>query len=157
MPDSATLNLNNLPLYARGATIDGTVLNGTVGVAASLGGYVYLDANRNGTMDGDETGLSGVTLSLYLLADETYSPVSTTTTSDSGSYSFTPLAAGTYRIVETQPSGYINIAADAGTAGGTVVSANEISDIALGNGVEGSGYNFGDMPDTARPPSGSTR
>lgn len=149
VPTLATLDLNNLPLYSQAAVINGTVLDGAVDVTASLGGYVYLDADRDGVMDSSETGRPNVQVSLYRLADTTYSLVATTKTSAMGDYFFSILAAGTYRIVETRPSDYRNVDAVVGTAGGTVVSANEITGIVLDDGEGATGYFFGEVADTA--------
>ncbi|MCE9552356.1 MAG: FKBP-type peptidyl-prolyl cis-trans isomerase [Planctomycetes bacterium] len=58
-----------------------------------------------------------------------------------GTYSFTGLPAGTYTITETQPTGIIDGASVAGSAGGTAGS-NTISGIVLGAAINGTGYNF---------------
>ncbi|WP_461137389.1 SdrD B-like domain-containing protein, partial [Spirosoma terrae] len=70
---------------------------------ASLGDFVWEDANRNGQQDVGELGIPGVTVSL--LSSGTL--VATTTTNASGLYSFTGLTPGVpYSVSFTAPAGY---------------------------------------------------
>jgi fimbrial isopeptide formation D2 family protein/uncharacterized repeat protein (TIGR01451 family) len=75
-----------------------------------LSGTVYLDADRDGTLDTNETGISGVTVQLldpgadgvFGTGDDT---TTTTTTDANGNYNFPNLVAGReYRVIETQPA-----------------------------------------------------
>ena len=134
--------------------ISGIVLSsGTSGInynfrenASSLSGFVYLDANNNGLMDGGETGIGGVTIAL------SGSTNSITITAADGSYRFVGLINGTYTLTETQPVMYQDGRETAGTAGGTVDNSiftsdpaqNRISAITLPMGTAGSGYLFGE-------------
>ncbi len=68
-----------------------------------LSGTVYVDANRNGALDGGEAGLAGVTLTLK---DGSGTTLGTTTTAADGSYRFDNLQAANYSVVETQPAGF---------------------------------------------------
>jgi cyclophilin family peptidyl-prolyl cis-trans isomerase/uncharacterized protein YegP (UPF0339 family) len=63
----------------------------------TLGNRVFNDANNNGQLDTGESGVSGV---LVELLDSAGNPISgrTTTTSANGTYTFTGLAAGIYRV-----------------------------------------------------------
>src|SRR5438132_14162829 len=61
---------------------------------ASIAGTIFNDANLNGTVDTGETGLSAVTVTLK----NGSTTVGTATTTTSGSYSFTKLAAATYTV-----------------------------------------------------------
>ena len=64
---------------------------------------VYTDANGNASQDGTETGLSGVTVKLE---DSTGTTVLQTATTDTnGNVSFTGMAAGSYQLAVTTPSG----------------------------------------------------
>jgi uncharacterized repeat protein (TIGR01451 family) len=72
---------------------------------ASLGDFVWYDTNRNGIQDNGETGVQGVTVTLY---NSTGTSLGTTTTDTNGKYSFTNLAAGTYSVgFSNLPSGYV--------------------------------------------------
>ncbi|MAU00242.1 MAG: hypothetical protein CL608_24140 [Anaerolineaceae bacterium] len=70
---------------------------------ASIGDFVWLDANQDGIQDGGELGIGGVTVELY---DSSDNLIDTTTTLGDGSYSFTNLPPGDYYIVVTPPAGY---------------------------------------------------
>ena len=67
-----------------------------------VGVFVYSDANNNGTRDGGEAAIGGVTINLTG-SDYLDFPVSasTTTSSTDGSYCFNNLQAGTYTISTT--------------------------------------------------------
>src|SRR5262245_32190606 len=73
-------------------------------VPASIGDFVWRDANANGLQDAGETGLAGVTVKL--IGGGT---TRTTTTNSSGYYAFdtTSLPTSPYYYLEvTMPSGY---------------------------------------------------
>ncbi|MFN8489149.1 MAG: SdrD B-like domain-containing protein [Caldilineaceae bacterium] len=90
-------------------TNDGDGANGDLTVdfgfyaLASLGDYVWLDANKNGIQEGGETGVSGVTVTLYK-ADG--AKLATTTTNTNGYYRFADLEPGDYFVEFTPPTGY---------------------------------------------------
>lgn len=143
------------------ATATLTVTSGSNG---SISGRVFLDLGNDGSFGGSDTGLSGVTVELYLHNGTAYpgTATATTTTDGSGNYSFTGLAAGTYRVLEpTQPTGTSNGittagaitgAGTAGTATAVNVTPSAISDIILGTSgsvATTSGNNFAELP----PPS----
>ncbi|GAB4010752.1 hypothetical protein GCM10028808_22540 [Spirosoma migulaei] len=72
---------------------------------ASLGGAVFTDTNTNGVQDGGDTPIAGVEVTLL---DGASSPVTSTTTSPSGIYSFTGLTPGVpYSVSFTTPTGYL--------------------------------------------------
>jgi len=70
----------------------------------SLGNQVWIDLNGNGVIDSGEQGVAGVSVILYAdtnsngILDGGDVPISTTTTSAGGYYTFTNLAAGTYLV-----------------------------------------------------------
>jgi len=110
----------------------------------SISGQVYNDANGDGKLDNGETGLNGVTITLY---NSSGTKVTSTTTSGSGSsagsYSFTNLAPGTYSLVDTVLGAYVGTGGDVGSDGGTPVSSTDIGAIVLTSGESGSDYDFG--------------
>jgi protocatechuate 3,4-dioxygenase beta subunit len=69
-----------------------------------VSGIVWIDTDRDGTLDGGENGrLGGVTITLR---DSLGNIVATTTTLADGSYRFDNLLPGNYTIEQTQPTGY---------------------------------------------------
>jgi hypothetical protein len=78
-----------------------------------LQGIAFTDANHNGGSDPGE-GLNGARIDLYLLNPDHTRPTTPLATQATGTnsalpdggYQFTGLAAGTYQIVETPPTGY---------------------------------------------------
>ncbi|HFQ94343.1 MAG TPA: isopeptide-forming domain-containing fimbrial protein, partial [Anaerolineae bacterium] len=82
---------------------------------ASIGDYVWLDANQDGIQDAGEYGVPGVTVTLY---DGGNNVVGTTTTDFAGAYSFTDLPPGDYHVEVTLPVDYTAVtSSDAGTDG----------------------------------------
>ncbi|GIK42091.1 MAG: hypothetical protein BroJett011_59240 [Chloroflexota bacterium] len=77
---------------------------------ATIGDFVWNDANGNGIQDAGETGISGITVTLYLGA----TPVQTVTTDASGLYTFTNVVSGTYSVQFTGPATYTFSAVDQG-------------------------------------------
>jgi protocatechuate 3,4-dioxygenase beta subunit len=73
-------------------------------VKASLGDFVWNDANANGIQDPGEVGIAGVTVTLK---DALGNPIATTVTDASGHYYFTDLDPGTYSVAFTKPIGYV--------------------------------------------------
>ena len=124
---------------------DASVTIQVLTIKASLAGAVYVDANNNGARDQGEDGIGGVTIALKG-TDVLGSSVSlSTTTQSNGSYIFTDLMPGTYRVIETQPDGFPDGKDSVGSAGGTLGN-DQISNIQLGLGVEAVNYNFGEQP-----------
>ncbi|WP_375446683.1 SdrD B-like domain-containing protein [uncultured Fibrella sp.] len=75
----------------------------TVVLPASLGDYVFVDVNKNGSQDGGDTPSPGVIVTLITSG----TVVATTTTNGSGLYSFTGLTPGIpYSVSFTTPFGY---------------------------------------------------
>ena len=106
-----------------------------------ISGFVLADTNNDNTGD---TGISGVTLTLV---DSSGNPVDgdtvtagvqpiTTTTAANGSYTFTGVPPGTYGVLETQPSGYLNVTDSDGG------DPSEIRPISVVAGATSSGNNF---------------
>lgn len=89
----------------------------------TISGQVYHDENLNCERDSGESGIGGVKLTLQRINDAgSYQNVATTTTNASGIYEFglnLNLQPGTYRVVETQPSGFLDVAASAGSVAGS--------------------------------------
>jgi fimbrial isopeptide formation D2 family protein/uncharacterized repeat protein (TIGR01451 family) len=112
----------------------------------SLSGFVYVDANNNGTFDTGESGIGGVTITLSGTDHLGNSVLLTTTTTITGFYRFDNLYPGTYALIETQPSGYLDGTDAIGTQGGT--TGNDVlSNIVLpvDASTHGENNNFGEL------------
>jgi len=71
---------------------------------ASIGDFVWKDANCNGIQDPGEPGIDGVTVNLFK-SDNT--PAGTTTTAGGGKYLFSNLQPGNYYVQFVAPTGYV--------------------------------------------------
>lgn len=71
---------------------------------ASIGDFVWLDANENGIQDAGEAGYPGATVRLYNCFGQL---VASTTTDANGYYLFDNLTPGDYNIVFVLPEGYV--------------------------------------------------
>ena len=106
----------------------------------TISGRVYEDANLNYSHDTGEDWLGGVELTLYELVGSQYVATGlTTTTNSSGYYEFNgaEILPGTYKIVETQPSGYLSVGAMPGTVDGNTRGIADGTDILTGIVLEG--------------------
>ena len=70
---------------------------------ASLGNFVWFDADKNGKQDSGEVGLEGITVELYDASDELNGTI---VTDENGSYSFVNLDAGEYSLKFTLKEDY---------------------------------------------------
>ena len=78
---------------------------------ASVGDFVWFDANKDGIQDADEAGVAGVTVRLTDTAgqpvvDASGKTVEPVTTDANGKYVFTNLLPGLYALNFTPPAGY---------------------------------------------------
>ncbi|MGI9515770.1 MAG: SdrD B-like domain-containing protein [Pirellulaceae bacterium] len=123
----------------------GTMYNFCEHLPASVKGYVWYDLDNNGGFDTGERGIEGVVIELY---DADGALVAQTTTDADGRYCFDDLYAGEYKIVETQPSDYIDgkesLGSVAGTASGEI-GEDEFCYVNLLEGEQGDHYNFGEI------------
>ncbi len=91
----------------------------------SISGTVYHDEDLDCVHDGSEEGIANVGIELQLLNPNTnaYETVATTSTDANGDYEFGKelgLKPGEYRLVQTQPDGYLDVGAVSGSEGGNV-------------------------------------
>ena len=118
----------------------------------SYGGVAVQTVSLSGTfIDTSGTGAAGAVITLFNAT--TGQVVATATTLADGTYSFTNLSAGQYKLQVTLPpaataAGYIGLGASAGTVAGvqrgTSNNFDIISGITLVAGDIGVNYNFGD-------------
>ncbi|MEA1954496.1 MAG: SdrD B-like domain-containing protein, partial [Campylobacterota bacterium] len=115
---------------------------------ATISGTVSEDTDNDDLAD---VMLEGVTIDLL---DSNGTVISTTTTDSNGSYIFIDVEPGTYTVVETQPSGLLNVSENEGGADGDVGNTilDNIISVIVGIGendtlndfVEESGITIGD-------------
>lgn len=123
----------------------------------SVSGWVFLDYNNNGVLDGgaSDHGIGGQTVNLTG-TDVNGNPVSrSVTTAADGRYSFTGLPEGTYTVSQpSQPSGTSNGIPTAGSTGGTASNPSATTSQILNLDLTGANMvsaenNFAEMPDAA--------
>ncbi len=98
-------------LTADNLTVDAGISQGVPSGLASLGDRVWYDLNNNGAQDAGELGAAGVTVNLYLDANNDgqitggeQTAFKTTTTNALGEYMFGGLNAGNYQVGFTLPA-----------------------------------------------------
>ena len=115
---------------------------------ASLAGAVFLDHNYDGNFGSKDAGLGGVTVKLTGKDSNGQSVALTRITAKDGSYNFSGLQPGTYKVSEVTPGGYFTTKNAVGTVGGQTVGnlgTDSISAITLAGGTAGVNYNFGEQ------------
>ncbi len=137
--------------------------------SASLSGRVWLDNNNNGTIDSGEPGIGGVTVVLTGTTASGALVTTTGVTAADGSYSFTSLADGTYKVTEPQqpatangatlPAGLTTTnngqtlpgvgAQTQGTGSLPAVTPSAVTGIVLVAGNNSVNNNFGELPITS--------
>jgi protocatechuate 3,4-dioxygenase beta subunit len=141
---------------SQSSRIDKVILNpGQIGTnfdfcelrPASLSGHVFEDANNDGFRQPSEPLLPNTTVKLF---DESGVEIAQLQTDEDGFYRFSLLRPGRYRVAETTPPGYIDGRDQVGTIAGLPVgivdpTADVISEIVLGSGLDGIDYNFGEL------------
>lgn len=115
-------------------------------VGVMLSGYVYYDHNNDGVYDRtSETPIAGVVVKLL---DANGNDTGLRATTDAtGFYKFNNLAAGTYSVMEIQPSGWLDGKDTPGSVGGVALPppGDMISQITLDWTVNGTEYDFGEL------------
>ncbi|WP_158253550.1 MULTISPECIES: SdrD B-like domain-containing protein [unclassified Pseudoxanthomonas] len=147
-------------------------------VTGSLSGTVFEDLDDDGLQDAGEDGIPGVDVTLDGCSSGADGVLQTTTLAGTGSpvcagddqpvtvtvqtladgtYSFSGLVSGRYRITEAQPIDYADGERAVGTLGGTANARGTIpsvvTDIVVPAGATGTDYDFGEIlsPPAALP------
>ncbi|TWU02353.1 beta strand repeat-containing protein [Stieleria varia] len=114
-------------------------------VLSSIAGTVYLDLDNDGVQDAGETGIAGVALTLTG-NDTLGNAISRSTTTDAnGDYLFANLPAGTYRVDQTQPSGFRDGQETVGTGATATAIDNAFTQLGLGINTPAVDFNFGEL------------
>ncbi|MBU2954815.1 SdrD B-like domain-containing protein [Marinobacter sp. F3R08] len=119
----------------------------------SISGRVFHDLDRNALYDGDDVGLGGQTIVLWGVDNDNNPVNATTVTASDGTYIFTGLPPGLYRLTQPdQPEGLQNGTTIAGSAGGRVtdvdVTPSVIHDIDLRSLYSSDENNFSEWSGT---------
>ncbi len=116
-------------------------------VPARLNGSVYHDRNDNGLQESGEEGIAGALITL--VDADSGGIVARAVTDGQGQYAFGQLTAGRYRLVESQPNGWLDgrehVGLIDGVPSGQVAENDVIADIRLGWGSNGQQYDFGEL------------
>lgn len=110
---------------------------------AALSGFVHSSPNTDCWEDHNATLLAGVRI---LLLGENGRIVAETRTDSDGHYSFEHLTPGRYSLVQEQPADQFDGAHRAGSNGGDVSVANQITQIELATGDVATNYDFCEKP-----------
>jgi uncharacterized repeat protein (TIGR01451 family) len=112
---------------------------------STISGTVYLDVNDNGVQDEGEIGLSGVRITLTG-TDEGGSEIRQVVETDAnGDYEFIQLAAGTYRVEQTQPQDFVDGQETVGNNATATAVDNAFTDLELGANTDATEFNFGEL------------
>lgn len=153
-PAAGVVHMNTATVVATPAALpDGTLLADVsaddvayaTSTWASISGSVYADANNDGTRDLDEDGIGGVALGLAGTDAFGQPVVAFTTTDDDGNWSFDGLAAGTYRVTETQPPSHLDGAERVGSGGGDASTDDIFDAVTVTTGGRLVGYDYGEL------------
>jgi protocatechuate 3,4-dioxygenase beta subunit len=119
-------------------------------IGVNLSGNVYHDRSDDGIFnrapEGPEEGIGGVVLKL--IDGDGHDTGKRATTNANGYYQFLNLAAGTYTVIEIQPTPWLDGKDTPGNSGGVAAVSppgDMISQITLNWGVDGVEYNFGEL------------
>ena len=114
---------------------------------ASVGDYVWFDANKDGLQDSDEPALPDITATIVdasgnPVVDASGHPVSAVTTGADGKYKFENLLPGDYKVSFQAPAGYEATTSGAGDDRGTDSNGTE-SAVSLAQGQDDMTVDYG--------------
>lgn len=109
----------------------------------TISGFVYVDADGDGTRDSGETGVPGVLVTLTGTDNFGNAVNHTALTADDGSYSFAELTSGTYKLTERQPTA-MGDGSDSSAVSGAVVADDVISNLVISDSGTFGENNFGE-------------
>jgi uncharacterized repeat protein (TIGR01451 family) len=105
---------------------------------ASISGYVYVDLDKDGQRDSFDLPVEGVEIRLT----STDGFDETVTTLADGSWEFIDLAPGTYTVIETQPTQWVDGPETQGTPTLGTVGDDTFVDLVLEDGMDATDYDF---------------
>lgn len=108
----------------RNMSVDAGLIQTAPAGSSSIGDYAWFDANANGVQDASETGVGGITVTLY---NSSGTAIATTTTDANGKYLFPNLAAGDYSVgFSNLPTGY-SFTSSTGTTTGNGTTNSDVN------------------------------
>ncbi|WP_196765319.1 SdrD B-like domain-containing protein, partial [Pseudoalteromonas luteoviolacea] len=113
---------------------------------SEIQGLVYADSNTNGIWSVDETGLSGVTVTLSGMTKYGDDLQVETLTNDQGIFTFTNLVASNdsgYLITQQQPAGFKD--GEESLNGTVIPNSNDMFTVRLGTNEQVMGYHFAEL------------
>lgn len=117
----------------------------------SVGNYVWIDTDRDGIQDANETGVAGAVLTVTDIdgspvTDLYGQPVGSQTTGPDGRYSFENLRPGQYKVSITYPEGYVATKAEQGSNNANDSHTNTATSVMLLSGQSDTTLDFGVIP-----------
>jgi uncharacterized repeat protein (TIGR01451 family) len=113
-------------------------------LTSTIAGFVYVDANSNGTRDTGEVGIAGVQITLTGTDTLGNAVNRAVTTDNTGQYLISNLAAGTYTVRETQPAGFRDGSESVGTGATATAGDDVFTALGLGVDTDAANFNFGE-------------
>ncbi len=133
-----TVPAQSVTITGQNDTISSTNFGELPAAIGPISGTVFNDVTGNGVLDGLQTPMAGVKVSLHIdtngngRLDARDKLIGTVITNASGTYSFSNLAIGQYFVSETVPRGYVR----------TAPSVTSIESVYLNPGQPALGQNF---------------
>ncbi|MDA0658164.1 MAG: Ig-like domain-containing protein [Planctomycetota bacterium] len=110
-----------------------------------ISGFVFLDADKNGTRATTESGVPGVLVTLTgKNTNGVALPSRTALTADDGSYSFRDLLAGTYEVTQRQPAA-LKDGKESVVVSGALAGEDKITNLVVTGGGSYENNNFGEL------------
>jgi VCBS repeat-containing protein len=107
-----------------------------------ISGFVYRDRDGDGMRDDNEMGVPGVVITLNGTATGGESINRSTMTGDDGSYLFGNVPAGTYEVLERQPTALADGAESSGVTGANVATNDRIGNLVISGDLLFAANNF---------------
>lgn len=140
--DTFTYLAQNSSGLSDNATVTVTVTNPD---GNRISGFVFLDADKNGTRSATEAGVPGALITLTgKTSGGVVVPTKTTLTSNDGSYLFRDLPAGTYEVTQRQPTA-LKDGKESVSASGALAGEDKITNIVVTGGNSYENSNFGEL------------
>jgi len=112
---------------------------------ASVSGFVYLDFDDDGLINGSDVGLAEVEVRLSGVTDAGVAVELMQLTAEDGSYGFYDLLPGVYNVIEIQPEPFVDGKDTQGTPQLGTTHDDFFAQLDLRGGTHAEDYNFGEL------------